>query len=154
MRASIAVLLTSAVLFVAGPAAADPPLGVAVALGFPTPVQMFGGGEVDPNRTQDVAAEYEFTNLTNGPVTLKANNDCEAHTWSVTDSAGTVVDHSGACPQVVQPVTLDVAPGKPADGSSTVSLHVFDYKAGETYTIHYVAFGAEATGTFTVDLLK
>jgi hypothetical protein len=154
MRASIAVLLTSAVLSVAGPAAADPPIGVAIALGFPTPIQMFGGGEPDPNRTQDVTAEYEFTNLTNAPVTLKANSDCEVHTWSVTDASGTVVDHSGACPQSMQPVTLDVAPGKPADGQSTVSLHVFDYKEGQTYTLHYVAFGAEATGTFQVSLLK
>ncbi len=147
-------LIFSAVLFAAGPAAADPPLGVGMGLGFPTPVQMFGGGDPDPARTQDVTAEYEFTNLTNESVTLTANSDCEAHSWTATDASGTVVDHSGPCPQVVQPVTTVVVPGKPADGQSTVSLHVFSYKEGQTYTIHYTAFGLTSTANFTVSLLK
>jgi hypothetical protein len=147
-------LILSAVLFAAGPAAADPPLGVVVSMGFPTPVQMFAGGDPEPNRTQDVGAEYELTNLTNGTVTLKAIGDCDAHTWTVTDATGTVVDHSAVCPPSAQPVTLDVPQGKPADGQSTVSLHVFSYKEAQTYTIHYLVFGLEAKADFTVTLLK
>lgn len=154
MRASYIVLL-STILFGASQAMADsPPLGVGGSLGFPTPVQMFGGGDPDPNRTQDVGAEFQFSNLTNGTVILKANSDCESKAWAVTNAAGTEVERSAACPAGGQPVTLNVEPGKPVNGDGTVTLHVFDYKEGQTYTIHYTAFGVTMTGDFTVSLLK
>jgi hypothetical protein len=175
MRVSTVALFSSAMLFAAGVALADPPaapatpsaapaaapvtpppqvFGVVMSLGFPTPIQMFAGGDPEPGRTQDVGAEYDLTNLTNAPVTLKANSDCESHSWTVTDAAGTAVDHSADCPQGGQPVTLPVPYGKTVSGQSTVSLHVFDYKEGQTYTIHYRAFGVESTANFTVTQLK
>jgi len=154
MRALIVGLAISAALCTAGPAAADAPIGIGAAMGFPPSIQMFAGGDVDTTRTQDQATSYELTNLGNQPITLTANSDCEAHTWRVTDASGTVVDSAGACPPGGPAVTVQVAPGKPVDGTSTVSLHVFDYKEGQTYTIHYATFGAEATADFTVSLLK
>jgi hypothetical protein len=148
-------LTFAAALCVAAPALADVPLGVGLSLGFPTPIQMFAGGDPpDPNGKQDVTAEYLLTDLTNITITLKANSDCESHTWTVTDPSGTVVDSSGPCTQVMLPVSVDVPPGKPVSGESLVSLHVPAYKEGTTYTIHYKAFGVEGTGDFTVTLLK
>ncbi|HEX3674838.1 MAG TPA: hypothetical protein VHU87_11230 [Rhizomicrobium sp.] len=139
----------------APPAPAAPAaLGVAESLGFPSPVEMFGGGDPDPNRTQDVTAEYLLSNLTNQPVTLTADSDCASHTWTVTDPTGAVVEQSLPCPAGGTPVTLVVPQGKPTSGQSIVTLHVFDYKADTTYTIHYKAFGAGATGDFQVTLLK
>jgi hypothetical protein len=154
MRVSKFLLFLSAVLCAAAPASADTPLGVVINLGFPASVQMFAGGDPEPARTQDAPVAYDLTNLTDGMVTLKANSDCEAHSWTVTDASGTVVDNSGACPQMMQPVTLDVAVGKPVSAQATVSLHVFDYKEGQNYTIHYKVFGLEGTAVFTVSLLK
>jgi hypothetical protein len=154
MRGLTMGLTISAVLAAASPAFADPPIGIAAAMGFPPSIQMFAGGDVDTTRTQDQATSYELTNLGNQPITLTANSDCEAHAWRVTDASGTVVDSAGPCPPGGQPVTAVVAPGKPVDGTSTVTLHVFDYKEGQTYTIHYATFGAEATSDFTVSLLK
>jgi hypothetical protein len=154
MRATKFLAFFSAILCAALPALADPPMGVGLSLGFPTPIQMFAGGDPDPTRTQDVTATYDLTNLTDAVISLKANSDCEAHNWTVTDAAGTVVDSSGPCPQAMQLVTQDVPIGKAVNGESTVSLHVFDYKEGQNYTIHYKAFGVEGTSDFTVSFLK
>jgi hypothetical protein len=151
---TIGLFVSAAMLAAAAPAAADPPIGVGISLGFPTPIQMFAGGDPDPTRTQDVLADYNLDDLTDSPITLTASNDCEAHTWTVTDSTGAVVDHSADCPQVVQPVSETVVQGKQTSGESTVSLHVFDYKEGQTYTIHYKAFGVETTSDFQVTFLK
>ncbi|HTQ14701.1 MAG TPA: hypothetical protein VMH86_12580 [Rhizomicrobium sp.] len=137
-----------------GSALADAPIGVGMSLGFPTPIQMFAGGDPEPGRTQDVTAEYLLTDLANEVINLKADNDCDAHSWTVTDPSGTVVDQSAACAAGGQPVTLAVPPGKPVDQTQTVSLHVFDYQEGVTYTIHYKAYGVEGTANFTVSLLK
>ena len=154
MRVTKVLLFLSAALSAALPARADAPLGVVLNLGFPASIQMFAGGDVDPARTQDVTAAYDLTNLTDAVVTLTANNDCESHSWTVTDAAGTTVESSGACAQVMQPVTQDVPIGKTVSGESTVSLHVFDYKEGQNYTIHYKAFGAGGTADFAVSFLK
>ncbi|MGH6870533.1 MAG: hypothetical protein ACREHE_03410 [Rhizomicrobium sp.] len=147
-------LSLAAAIFAAAPAAADAPVGVGMSLGFPSPIQMFAGGDPEPARTQDVTAEYLLTSLTNETITLKGDNDCAAHTWTVTDAAGTVVDQSAACPTGGQPVSVPVPQGKPVDEQRTVSLRVFAYQEGQTYTIHYKAYGVEGTANFTVTLLK
>jgi hypothetical protein len=152
---STALLAGAALADTPAAAPAPPvPLGVGASLGFPTPVEMFGGGDPDPNRTQDVTAEYALTNLTNQPITLTAASDCASHSWTVTNPAGAVIDQSAPCPVGGAPVTVQVPLGSSPSGQSLVSLHVFQYAAGLTYTIHYSAFGVVSTGDFQVTLLK
>lgn len=148
-------LICVAVIGAAAPASADAPVGVGMSLGFPTPIQMFAGGDPpDPNRTQDVTAEYLLTDLANEPITLSSASDCAAHAWTVTDPSGTVVDQSAACAAGGAPASLTVPQGKPVDESQIVTLKVFAYKEGLTYTLHYKAYGVEGTANFAVSLLK
>jgi hypothetical protein len=138
------------------PAAPPPsvPLGVASSMGFPDSVPMNAMPPADMGRGQQVIVQYELSNLANATVTLKADSPCQSHSWSVTDATGAIVEQQPACLQVLQPVTLDVPVGKPLDTRDMITLHVFNYIAGVTYTFHDNYWGLASTATFTVQLLN
>ena len=155
MRVSSALLLLSALWVATAAANANPPEGIAMAMGIETPIQMYVGAGQDATSTQDASTVYQFTNLTDASVTLSAPDGCQAVTWTVTDPSGAVVEQSPACTAPGAPDSIVVpAGGKPVQRQSTVALHVLDYKENTTYTFHYAAFGLQSSATFTVTYLQ
>jgi hypothetical protein len=153
----LAVAVTPGAVYAADAAASDAaapadttPAGVVFAMGFPETVNMDNHGASDPNRVQTIVAQFSFTNLTDRPITLNAQNECQSHTWTVTNAAGSVVESQSICPQVVQPVSLDVTAGEPVMEKQPINLHVFDYNEGQTYTLSYNYFGLTAQAKFNV----
>jgi hypothetical protein len=129
---------------------AGAPAGLFGAMGFPSTVHMDNHGVADPNRVESVPVTFQLTNLTDQTITLKSPNDCQSHTWTVTDASGVVVDGQSVCPQVMQPVSLDVPAGKPVDKELTINMHVFKYNEGQTYTLTFNYFGLTQEAKFDV----
>lgn len=133
------------------PAAAAPPAGLVIAMGFPSTVHMNNNGLSSPTRTEPVPVTLRLTNLTDKPAVLTAPNECMSQTWKVTDASGNVVDDQSMCAQVEQPVSLTVTSAAPVEKQLTINMHTFSYNEGQTYTLTLNYFGLTQQAQFNVE---
>jgi hypothetical protein len=105
-------------------------------------------------QTPPQTAQLTLTNTSALSVTLRRPNDCQVHIWTVSDSAGNLIDDRAICPMIFMQVALPLAAHGTFKTAQILPLAYDKYRDGGHYTLHYTFWGIKADAPFTVHVVK
>jgi hypothetical protein len=154
---TLAAVLCSFAAVPACTAAAPPPAPdgtLTLTAQFPADVTINKMPPVTPGAKTAETVKLTLTNSGAAPVTLQRPNDCQSHTWTVSDSSGQTIDDLSICPMIFMPVTLTIAAHGSSTGTEPVKIDNSKYQDGGHYTLHYAFWGISADAPFTVHVVQ
>jgi hypothetical protein len=128
------------------------PPQVHLTVGFPGDVHIDLMPPVKNGGQVTIAAHLSLKNDSKTDTTLKASNDCETHTWTVTDKGGKVLDGHTICPMIFKPVSHPLPAGANFDQDEDVTLNGKVYADGGAYVLHYRFWGVSGDAHFTTSI--